>query len=286
VGDTTETGSDQGNDALLIEGLRTPGDETQFTRTIAVLADQDPQFAREFLALLLSEAPYADQRGLTAEALQSSNVSCEAERYVYDRSGSQRGRVDLLFRTADLTALVEAKIWSDYRENQLEDYLASAHSDDRRYVVSITRNVSRYREPPQSEPRWLGSVRWARLAPKMRDLPHAGSVRRSWNILLDVMSRDGDFGDLQLSKDLVDAWAMYDEATNRLATFLEEVGHDSLAFLRACLSGRGAHRPDRAAAFVPLRKSRSKRSEETSAKPGRVDRTPFVGPPRVRGWWM
>jgi hypothetical protein len=154
-----------------------------------------------------------------------------------------------------------SQLWSDYRDNQLDDYVAAARHEVSRFVVSVTRNVSRYREPPSSDPNWLGSIRWARLAHDLRRLARSGPLGASWQILLDVMAADGDFGELELQQELVDAWARYDEATDRLMTFLEEIGHDSLAFLQGRLADRSGGTPRRLASFVPLRRSSPKRTE-------------------------
>lgn len=166
---------------------------------------------------------------------------------------------------------VEVKLWSDYRDRQLDDYLKAASlGDPRTLVASITRNVSRYRKPDKSEPHWLGAIRWARLAPALRDLPRASAIRTDWNILLDVMAADGDLGDLELTQDLIDAWTRDDRATERLTTLLQEVAHDTLDYLREQLAARSGRSAEQLAIFVPLRRASAPRTRADSAAPASI----------------
>lgn len=83
------------DDAVIIRALRSPGAETQLTRTIAQLAACDQDFARGFLRLLVAEAPYAKDRAAAGLQLERSKIVCEGERYVHNTSGQSLGRVDL-----------------------------------------------------------------------------------------------------------------------------------------------------------------------------------------------
>lgn len=224
----------------------------------------------EILRVLLRHAPYVNKAGISLDALRREEVGCQAERYVYDAAGKQLGRVDLVFQHSDLKLLLEVKIWSDYRDNQLSDYLQAAGLEPNTFVASLTRNVSIYRDPDPSEPRWLGSLRWARIAQDLRDVADAPILRSDWDALMTVLEDDGDLGDVKLTAPLVEAWANYERAADRLWTFLEEIAYDALDVIGDHVKARAPRLRRDPAAFVPLRKSKSSRAESAKKSRGGI----------------
>ena len=191
-----------------------------------------------------------------ADRIDSSRtVGCAIERRLY-AAGELKGRIELVLGHAELRLFIEVKLHSDYRPNQLRDYLQAIDPGLGEFVVAVTRNISRFREPPSDEPGWLGSVRWARLAAALRDLPTRGTLRDQWNLLVHVLEGDGDLGSTKLTDDLITAYERSDEAYSRLSDFLEQVCVGALHRLRAELNDGDA--TDRSVAASRPRKAPSR----------------------------
>lgn len=250
-------------DRTLIRSLRRPGDEVQLTRTIDALARADTGFAWRLLKLLLQSAPN------NAEALkrwdQSSTVMCTAERAMRVAPGQTR-RVDLVLESSQLTLFIEVKLRSDYQPNQLRDYLQAIEGQDGAYLVAVTRDVSRYREPDAGTPQWLGVIRWPRLAAALPGLPSDGPVKQHWELLLEVLKEDGDLGSSTLPPELIHAYERSDDAYERLTDFLEHIAEGTLQRLRSELS-RGDSIARDAAAFATARRRRI----PSNSRRGRAD---------------
>jgi hypothetical protein len=99
-------------------------------------------------------------------------------------------------------------------------------------------------------------VRWARLARDLRDLPSPGQLRSQWNLLLDILEEDGDLGSTELPTKLITAYEQSEEAYNRLADLLEQIGAAALHRLRSELSE--GHPTDRSVAMFSTTRSTSK----------------------------
>ena len=251
------------DDLVLLRALRKSGDEVQLTQTVGRLAQADQDFARALLRALVRGAPAGDR---VADRLTTDGpVECAIERRLYVGHESM-GRIDLVLTHPGLELYVEVKLHSDYRPNQLRDYLQALDPGEGEFLISVTRNISRFREPAGSEPGWLGSVRWARLATVLRDLPTPGPVREQWNMLLNVLEEDGDLGSIGLTPELVTAYERSDEAYERLTDFLVQIGVGALQRLRAELNGGDAS--DRSTAVFASARRRANPSSER----GRGDR--------------
>lgn len=240
------------DEIVLLRSLRRAGDENQLTRAIGDLAHGDQCFARGLLRALVAHAPRGQN---VADRMDpSSPVLCDVERWLY--SGNElKGRIELVIGNARLKLFVEVKLESDYRPDQLKDYLEAIDPAAGEFLISITRNISRFREPPPTEPGWLGAIRWARLAPALRDLPTRGALRDQWNLLLDVLRKDGDLGSIGVTAEQITAFEQSNGAYSRLSDFLEQIGASALHRVRAELSGGNAA-DHTAAAFKTTRRKR------------------------------
>ena len=245
----------------LLRSLRRAGDEPQLTRAIGELAQADAVFARGLLETLVRAAPRGRQVMNRLDNDQA--VECNIERMLY-ADGDVKGRIELVLGHERLRLFIEVKLYSDYRQNQLFDYLEAIEPHRGECLISVTRNVSRFREPPDDAPGWLGSVRWARLGPDLRNLPSPGPIREQWNLLLELLEEDGELGSIKLTRELISAYERADEATSTLSDFLEQIAHDALHRVRSELSGGSADRS--AASFRTLR-----RNKKLTSKRGRVD---------------
>lgn len=253
---------DQGFDGtVILRELRRAGGEVQLTRVIARLAQSDQVFARGFLRALIELAP--TPKGSGALSVDDSDVDCSSET-VFMAAQGRFERIDVIFTTATGQLFVEFKLFSDYGPDQLRRYLEGIDARRGQFLISVTRNVSRYREPDPDEAAWLGSVRLARFARRLRDLPAPGPLRQQWNFLLDVLKEDGDLGSVELDQALVTAYERSDEAYERLTDFLEQIGTGVLQRLRAQLAERASGGSPGSAAFVSAnrRSGRGKRLQE------------------------
>lgn len=241
----------------LIRALRRRGDEVQLTRAIGELAQADQLFASGFLRLLLDSAPYAHK--VRDRPQTDEDVDCEIERQLIDAAGSRWGRIELTFRAGGLCLCVEVKLHSDYRPDQLRDYLHGIDPGRGEYLLALTRNISRYREPDPGEPGWLGSVRWPQVVEGLRNLATPGPLREQWNALVQVLEEDGDVGLTTLEQQLVTAYETYDDVLDRLWNFLEHLGPSALHGTRAALSER--HEAEKRLASFASPRRRSKKTK-------------------------
>ena len=250
------------DELALLRSLRRAGDEPQLTRVIGDLAQADQLFARGLLRVLVENAPRG--REVVDRIDVSHDVRCEIERRLF-AVDELKGRIELVIGNAQLKLFVEVKLQSDYRLNQLTDYLEAIEPDMGEYLISVTRNISRFRDPPSDAVGWLGSMRWGRLAPALRDLPSPGALRDQWNLLLQVLERDGDVGSITITPDQITAFEQSNAAYSRLSDFLEQIGASALQRLRAELSG--GNPADRAVATFKSKR----RAKPQTAKRARTD---------------
>lgn len=224
----------------LVRGLRLPGDERQLTNAIAAIASDDITFATAFVDALLSQV---HEDCLHTAAAQERllpvprRLRGDRERQLYDRAGGSLGRVDLIFEEADgeseFTLLVENKLYSQFGPGQLDRYHAGLRvirgRGGRGGLIAVTRDVPTGGELKRSAEEWLGSIRWARLLPKLRNLPiEDAGVAAQWLLLLDVLDDQGDLGMTGINADAVRAWARAYEGREALASLLKQVARETV----------------------------------------------------------
>ena len=173
---------------MLLSALRRRRDEAQFTQALAAVASQDPRFAAELAGVLIRAAA----KDSTEAALLLDvppYLECTPEVELFDATSRSRGFVDLKFSDDDgFVLLVENKLDSDYRFDQIPDYLASldALPEGRKGLLAVTRRRPAFGEPEPGTPGWLGSVRWARVARELHDLePGDETLTMLWRVLLE-----------------------------------------------------------------------------------------------------
>jgi hypothetical protein len=216
---------DQSDSAFLafLASLRRRGHEAQFTQMIAGACKSDPQFAADFVRTLVRAA---GDRGTHVQVPE--RLICRPEEVVYSELGRDLGRVDLVFRDpdADFLLLVELKLHSAYGNEQLERYQQALESfpGDRRYLVAVTVASPFVGEATVStDPRWLGSLRWATIVTQLRALRHESpAVETAWRGCLDLMRDQGDFGLMDIDPTSVAAWARALEGEEVLKHLLRE----------------------------------------------------------------
>jgi hypothetical protein len=135
----------------VVYGLRNERDEAQLTRVIGAISRADPDFSRAFASALLDQAKEDCPHLTRAQAALGSlpdALACAAERTLYDEHGSNLGRVDLIFETADpdpFALVVENKLYSGYGEAQLTRYQAALRvvrgHGGRGGLLALTRDV-------------------------------------------------------------------------------------------------------------------------------------------------
>jgi hypothetical protein len=233
--------------------LRKAGNEPQFTRLLGALAQGDPNFCTGLLGLLVRVAPHP--REALGRFDPNAKTSCRVEQPLLDQ-GELLGYVDLVLAQPNLSLFIEVKLYSDYGPQQLPRYLRGIDPAAGEMLISVTRNVSRYREPPDDAMGWLGSLRWAGLLTALCDLPTQGPVQEQWRLLLEVLEDDGDLGSAGLSPEDVIAYERSEEACARLTDILEQIGIGALHRLRAELSA-GNPEVRSAARFSPRRRRKS-----------------------------
>jgi uncharacterized protein YjiS (DUF1127 family) len=223
----------------LLWGLRRRADEAALTKAIAALARADRRFGARFVALVLDAADVGaagdNVRGFRANGLPDE-LDCRPE-----ESLGEEGRVDLRFDGPELTLFVENKLYSDYGHEQVQRYLRAVRRlprGTRSALVAVTRAVPAYGEPTLDEDeRWLGSVRWAHLLPGLRKLPIADArLSAQWQLLLDVLDKQGDLGMTRADAELIRAWARYREGRHHLRDLLDQVWPRALDVIRAELA--------------------------------------------------
>lgn len=225
----------------LMWGLRRRADEAQLTQAIAAIARVDRRFGARFVALVLDAAAdgtLADNvRAFRAGGLPDE-LDCRAE-----ESLGEEGRVDLRFDGGDLTLFMENKLYSGYGHEQVQRYLRSVRRlprGTRSALVAVTRAVPTYGEPKLDEDeRWLGSVRWAHLLSGMRSLPIADTQLASqWQLLLDVLDKQGDLGMTRADADLIRAWARYQDGRSHLSDLLDQIWPRALDIVHAEMTAK------------------------------------------------
>lgn len=237
----------------IVSGLRKPRDETQLTGVISAIAGTDATFAAGFATALLEQVridcPTAGAQIAATLAAVPEQITCASERSLYDERGSRLGRVDLIFESEEdetFVLVVENKLYSGFGHEQLARYQAGLRfvrgSGARRGgLVALTRDVPTSGELARDEEEWLGSVRWARLLPRLRRLrAEDDGVNRQWQLLLDVLDEQGDLGMTKIDADAVRAWSKYDAGRLQLRWLLEQIFAETLEHTR-CELGT-AHR--------------------------------------------
>lgn len=234
------------------------------TRAVIALAQADQSFARGLMTALLQSTTRGRELDLASKL--SGKVHCYGERSLFNQRGTNLGRVDIVLEQTDMTLFVEVKLHSDYGVHQLDRYMRGIRPERGDYLIAVTRNISRFIEPPTGTPGWLGSIRWAHIVRTLRRITATDSVARQWNLLLDVLEEDGDMGSTKLSR-RVSAYEGADSAWERLTDFLEQIGTAALPLLRTELCNGGTPRKS-AAGFA---KARQRRPPKAAKAKGQVD---------------
>jgi uncharacterized protein YjiS (DUF1127 family) len=82
-------------------------------------------------------------------------------------------------------------------------------------------------------------VRWAHLLPGLRALPIADvQLAAQWQLLLDILDKQGDLGMTRADAELIRAWARYRDGRDHLATLLDQVWPRALDVVRAELGAK------------------------------------------------
>src|SRR4051794_37839335 len=190
----------------MVRGLRRARDEVQLTNVIAAIASTDSTFATEFVHALLAQA--YDDCPATRDAQRRlqpipERLHGDRERHLYDSNGASLGRVDLIFAEpgddSRFTLLVENKLYSALGPEQVARYHAGLRVLRGRAgkggLIAVTRDVPTRGELHRPNEEWLGSVRWARLLPRLQGLTVKDpGVAAQWLLLLEVMDEEGDLG--------------------------------------------------------------------------------------------
>lgn len=190
--------------SVVISALRVAGDEYQLGRVLAALCTS-PEVARAFLQVVLVGASENDAlRDRVTDVRLPRHIACSPE-HALIRTGrgavrgqaKQLGRADLFFEARDFKLVVELKIDSAYRKQQIRRYLRSGA-----HVLSIVRvpGAAQLGETIDEDDRWLGEVSWAEIAEALASLPIAGKDREVWLDLLAVLEADGDFDPAKLRR--------------------------------------------------------------------------------------
>jgi hypothetical protein len=164
-------------------------------------------------------------------------IGCRAEQHLRDTGDVSLGRVDLRFDGAGFTLFVENKLYSGYGEEQVTRYLRALKRlppEGRTALVAITRSVPTYGEPSlDADPRWLGSVRWAKMLDRLRRLPiDDRRLQMQWRLFLDVLHQQGDLGMTTADAELIRAWARYHEGRDHLEALLDQVWPRALDYVQ------------------------------------------------------
>jgi hypothetical protein len=228
----------------ILRALRRRSDEAQLTQALAAFAGTDPAFASQFLRVVLAEAPQRDRVLALGEI--PVDIRCVAEHRLHDAGGANKGFVDLRFDEEDdeFTVLVELKLFSGYGHDQLARYLdaLAALPAKRAGLVAVTRNPPLHGESVvRDDPRWCGSVRWARLFDKLRAIHHVDPLLNlAWPTMLDILRTDGDFGTMDFDTEIIRGWNHAFEARDTLISVLDEIADRALEIVRDELASRGS----------------------------------------------
>lgn len=230
--------------AAILRALRRPGDEAQWTQVIAALASHDARFAGALAKVLVAAAPNGHASKL---APVPERLLCRAEDTLQALFQSDsHGRVDLRFQSpeGDFVLLVELKLHSGYGHDQVDRYLAAIAElppESRRGLVAITRNVPGVGEPPGNTEAWLGSIRWADILGELRDLPiENADLARQWQLILDLIEEQGDFGMTMLDRDDLYGWAHYRKTRDHLSALIDDLAPHALQVAQDRLAPRPA----------------------------------------------
>lgn len=219
----------------LLQGLRYTGDEVQLTSVVAGVAAIDETFATRFAHAVLEQV--AQDCAYTKAAQERLNpvparLRCDTERALTGPAGEGLGRVDLVFESLEdppnFTLLVENKLFAGFGPEQMKRYHESLRALRKRGgqggLVAITRDVPTGGELVARDEEWLGSIRWARLLPRLRRLTcEEAALTQQWALLLDVLDHQGDLGMSQIDADAVRGWARFAEGREALTWLLASV---------------------------------------------------------------
>ena len=226
----------------VVRALRNRRDEAQLTRVVAAFASQDPVLAGGLAKIMVSAAGRESSDARSLLSVIPRELECTHEVALADIKGRPRGFVDLMFRDGtDFVLLVENKLGSEYRYDQIPDYLAGleARPGKHKGLLSVTRKRPLHEEKVPPDPKWLGSIRWARIAEELRDLkPGDDTLTLLWSVLLEVLSQDGDLGVVDLKPELLDAWVKFDEAHEALQLLMQDLADHALGVTRQKLGAR------------------------------------------------
>jgi hypothetical protein len=192
--------------AAVLRGLRRKGDETQFTQVLWAIAAAQPRFASALIKVMLDAA----RAGHPEKVARLEPVPAELECHAEIGLGEGLGRLDLRFDgEPDFTLFVENKLFSGYGEEQVHRYLRALEllpeGRSRTALIAVTRDIPGYGEPPAATSGWLGSIRWATLLPRLRELPLPEPLDDHWRLLLDLMYEEGDLGMTEPNTQAIDA---------------------------------------------------------------------------------
>lgn len=226
-----------GAEHAILRGLREPGSETELTRVLAAVMQADRRFAADFVKVVLMHSKRAsDPRW---ERLPNE-FDCRSEVWLPE------GRVDLEFSNlvSGWRVLVELKIQAGYGFEQIERYVRCLDADDEQQVlVSITRDVPKYGDPPiEGRRNWAGTVAWAALIDGLRALQPANSaLALQWPLLLDVLEGEGSMGVTKVRPEMLRTWAAATEARKHAVAFMEGLREPLLAGLQESLEPAFPH---------------------------------------------
>lgn len=149
------------------------------------------------------------------------------------------GRVDLEFRNLESgwRVLVELKLDAGYGFEQIERYVRCLDPrDERQVLVSITRDVPKYGDPPiDGRPNWAGSVAWAAVIDDLRGLPADPRIAEQWRLLFDILEHEGSMGVTNVKPELLRAWAQTSDARKHAVAFMEGLRSPLLVALQEAL---------------------------------------------------
>lgn len=207
----------------LMRAMRRPGDEAQLTQIIHSVGGSDERCAGAMASCLVAAAPRKD----AVARLGPVPAGLQLEAEVTLAGATPLGRVDLEFRddASDFLLYVELKLGSEYGHDQINRYLRAlehSRSESRRALMAVTTHTPQVgEEDAATDPRWLGSARWAAVYDELLALPHRNSVMgKAWKALLPVVRDQRDFGPLDVTPDTFEAWARRDEGESAIRYFL------------------------------------------------------------------
>ena len=232
----------------LLRTLRRSGSETELTQALAAVLEAEPRAAAEFVRAVAASASAP-----AGEAIDISDLP--AELFCLAEQTVEQGRVDLeFFDDARVWhVIIEIKVYARYGRDQISRYLESFRPEaSRTLLAAITRDVPTYGDlEAGADPRWLGSVRWAKLLPRLRTLPLTDEgLASQWPLFLEVLEAEGSMGFTQPDPDLFAAWGASVPARNHMIDFLDTLWMPMLDSLRDALAEDGEAVPHESVAGV------------------------------------